>query len=212
TYAENAALKALEWAKKYGCLALADDSGLEVAALENRPGIHSAYYAFVRGASRRAIETASRAADRRSARETSALNIRRLLDELRGMPAGLRRARFVCVMALAVPGRIRYGATRKRHHTAAAEVVFFGRGTCRGRITTEPRGALGFGYDPVFYSSELGRTFAEAGQLQKNKVSHRARALEQVRSFLEKRLPRIQRLFPRIPEMDRRGTDIHSAR
>jgi XTP/dITP diphosphohydrolase len=97
-----------------------------------------------------------------------AANNAKLLRALEGVPDGERTARFACVIALASPGR---------------ETVLF-RGECRGRITREPRGGGGFGYDPLFYSPELGRTFAEAPPEEKNRVSHRARALAALRSRL----------------------------
>lgn len=85
-----------------------------------------------------------------------------LLDKLREVPRGARGASFVCSVVLATPG---------------GEVKSF-TGECRGEILEGPRGVAGFGYDPVFYSPELGRTFAEAGGADKARVSHRGRALQ----------------------------------
>lgn len=148
TFEENAAKKAEAVARYTGNAALADDSGLEVVALGGAPGVHSARFAGV-GA-------------------TDAANRALLLRTLAGVPAERRDARFVCVAALAVPGRPLWTA----------------RGVHEGRILDAPRGRGGFGYDPLFYSEELGATFAEVPAELKNQVSHRARALAQLRAYL----------------------------
>jgi XTP/dITP diphosphohydrolase len=145
SYAENAALKARAVALATGLPALADDSGLEVDALDGVPGVHSARY----GASD---------ADRTA----------RLLAALAGRGAAERTARFRCVVALAWPdGRV-----------ATAE------GRCEGTITAAPSGRGGFGYDPVFRSTDLGRTFAEATREEKARVSPRARAMRALGAVL----------------------------
>jgi len=92
----------------------------------------------------------------------------KLLELLRGVPLEKRRARFRCVLAL-VNGE-------------STQVV---EGRCEGFITEEPRGEGGFGYDPIFYSPELGKTFAEVGSDLKNKVSHRGRALRKMKEVLK---------------------------
>jgi XTP/dITP diphosphohydrolase len=144
TYAENATRKALSAAAHTGSWALADDSGLEVDALGGRPGVESARFSGP-GA-------------------TDASNRAKLLKELRGRPPAYRKARFVCVMALAGPdGTVRLA-----------------EGECPGRIGTEERGAGGFGYDPLFLLLELGKTMAELGAAEKNRVSHRAKAAEKL--------------------------------
>lgn len=91
-----------------------------------------------------------------------------LLSRLEGVPPERRTAHFVCAVALADPG--------------GREAVSIGR--CDGRILTEPAGAAGFGYDPIFHSDELGTSFAEADPLAKNRVSHRARAIGGARDLL----------------------------
>jgi XTP/dITP diphosphohydrolase len=139
TFAENARLKALGYSRLTSLPVLADDSGLEVAALGGRPGIYSARYAGP-GA-------------------TDADRIRKLLTELEAVSAG-RDARFVCALALAQEGGLKLEA----------------EGECRGVIAREPRGTNGFGYDPVFYFPELGRTYAELSNEEKNRYSHRGRA------------------------------------
>jgi XTP/dITP diphosphohydrolase len=144
TYAENAALKARAVADATGWPALADDSGLEVAALDGAPGIRSARWA---------VDDAARVA--------------RLLAALAGCDD--RRARFVCVVALAWPdGR-----------------VVCADGACPGVIATAPVGQGGFGYDPVFVADALGgRTFAEVGASEKDAVSHRVHAIRALETRL----------------------------
>lgn len=95
-------------------------------------------------------------------------NWRKLIEELQGVPWEQRRARFVCEIALALPdGRL-----------------FTARGECPGIIAYEPKGSQGFGYDPVFWVPEFGRTMAELGPERKNRISHRARALAALRELL----------------------------
>lgn len=153
TFAENAAFKAREVARRTGLPALADDSGLEVAALDGRPGVLSARYAQDRTAPRP---------------PTDEDNWRKLLDEMAGVPWEQRQARFVCEIALALPdGRL-----------------FRARGECRGYIALEPEGEQGFGYDPVFWLPEYGATMATVGLEVKNRLSHRARALQELKRIL----------------------------
>ncbi len=146
TYAENAARKALAFARAGKMVALGDDSGLEVEALNGRPGIFSARFSPKQGATD---------ADRRAY----------LLEQLKGkpFPVGLPGwpARFHCTVAVADPeGEVR-----------------FAEGECPGLIIPEERGTHGFGYDPVFYLPEYGRTMAELDMEIKNRISHRARAV-----------------------------------
>jgi XTP/dITP diphosphohydrolase len=145
TYAENAELKARAFAARSGLLTLADDSGLEVDALNGRPGLYSARYA-----------------------EDSPTRIQKLLAELNAVPDERRSARFQCVIALAWPdGRLETTA-----------------GTCEGRIAHEPRGANGFGYDPIFWIPDQAATMAELPDEVKNTISHRARAAQPARALL----------------------------
>jgi len=154
SYAEIAALKARAYAGASGLPCLADDSGLEVDALDGAPGLHTARYAGP-GASD---------VDR----------WKKLLEALAETPEGQRGARFRCAVALARPGQ------------AQAETA---EGTCEGRIAFAPRGAEGFGYDPVFYLPEYGCTMAELPPEIKNQISHRARALQAARPLLDALLP-----------------------
>jgi len=144
TFAENAAGKALHYSRFTDDAVLADDSGLVVPALGGAPGVHSARYAGP-GASD---------ADR----------VEKLLGEMRGKAGLERRARFVCVTAVAQAGR-------------AMAVV---SDLAQGVITAEPRGAGGFGYDPVFLFAELGRTYAELTPDEKNAYSHRGKSFRKL--------------------------------
>lgn len=149
TFAENAVLKAKAAAQHTGLWAMADDSGLEVDALDGQPGVYSARFAGP-GA-------------------TDADNNEKLLKLMADVPDDRRTARFRCAIALAAPdGRI-----------------FVDEGTCEGRIARTPRGEGGFGYDPLFVVPELGRTFAELPAAEKDRISHRGRALTAVRRRLE---------------------------
>ncbi len=139
TFEANAIKKATELAQATGLWALADDSGLEVTALGNAPGVYSARYAG---------EPCNHAN-----------NNAKLLRELAGKTD--RSARFRCVAALSDPA-------------GRAETV---SGSCPGRIIAALRGAQGFGYDPLFVPDGFEATFAEMGSEQKNKLSHRGRAM-----------------------------------
>jgi len=147
---ENARLKATLLAAESQLLALADDSGLEVDALDGEPGRLSARYAG-EGASDR---------DR----------VNYLLLRLKNVPWQKRSACFRCVIAVATPG---------------GEVELCS-GECRGIMTFEPRGEQGFGYDPVFYLPELGKTMAELPLETKNQFSHRGQAARKVHQVLKK--------------------------
>lgn len=151
TFAENAAHKAQTAAEYAGAAALADDSGLEVAALDDRPGVYSSRYA-----------------------PSDPERIARLLDEMKGLAGDQRRARFVCVIALADHGRL-LGTWQE---------------TVEGRIAEAPRGTSGFGFDPVFlYCS---RTFAEMTPEEKNDVSHRGKALRAFARDVPRRLDELR--------------------
>jgi XTP/dITP diphosphohydrolase len=145
---------------------LADDSGLEVDALDGAPGVLSARFAAAEGAG---VGLGN---------SPDAENNAKLLRMLAGVPAERRSARFRCVIALC----------RLRIVTAepADPVVF--EGTCEGRVIEVARGGQGFGYDPLFQPAGFEATFAELGDEVKNRISHRARALAAVRSWLEGRL------------------------
>ena len=151
-YEQNARLKASTYAKLSQLTTLADDSGLEVDALNGEPGIKSARFA---GESATDIE-----------------KVGLLLAKLNGVPWERRTAHFKCVISIASPrGR--------------TEVCY---GECHGMIAFEAKGENGFGYDPIFYLPEIGKTMAELPSEIKNQISHRARASQEARQVLQ-RLP-----------------------
>lgn len=151
TFVENALLKARAAATASGAPALADDSGLVVDALDGRPGIRSARYA-------------GEAADPKA-------NIKRLLDELQGLPRERRGASFYCCLVLL------------RHVDDPAPLIATGRWP--GYILDAPRGDGGFGYDPVFLEPRLDVTAAELPAAEKNRISHRGLALKQLLAQLD---------------------------
>ena len=144
SFKANASIKALAACRYCGVPAFADDSGLEVAALGGRPGIRSSRYA-----------------------STDAERIAKLLGELEGVTD--RRARFVCVIAIAANG----------------EVIETFEGEITGTILESPRGENGFGYDPIFQPDGFDRSFAELTPEEKNRISHRARAYAKALEFVE---------------------------
>jgi len=151
TYAENATKKAIAFAQTSGLIALADDSGLEVAALNGEPGLYSARYGSQDG-------------QKLSDKDRRAYLIKHLKDKPRPWTA-----RFCATIAIARPT----GET------------YLTEGICEGEIIPEERGTGGFGYDPIFLLSELGKTMAELSMDEKNRLSHRARAVIKAKSILE---------------------------
>lgn len=150
TFAQNARLKAQGYNKQTGLPTLADDSGLEVAALDNAPGIFSARFGGNGLSDRQRVE--------------------KVLLELEKTPDHERRARFVCVIAVADEnGKIVYEAT----------------GICDGRISLKPLGINGFGYDSIFIPDGFEKTFGELSMAVKHKISHRAQAANQIMRFLQ---------------------------
>ena len=150
TFETNAAIKARFGVRLSGLPTLADDSGIEVDALGGGPGVRTRRYAG---------EDA-----------TDEDNNRKLLAALDGLPPERRGARYVCVLALALP---------EDAGPRGGVAPITTRGTCRGRIATEPRGTGGFGYDPIFEPAPEppgGRTFGLWTPAEKHAISHRARA------------------------------------
>lgn len=150
TFKENAVLKAETICRMTGKAVLADDSGLEVEYLEGKPGVFSARFAG-EGASDEENNTY-------------------LLKLMKNVPLSQRKARFVCAMAMAVPGQ----------KTAVVE------GSCEGTIATVPRGIGGFGYDPLFIYEEGGKTFGEIDLETKSRISHRHKALQKMVKLIKK--------------------------
>lgn len=151
TFAENARLKASAIAQATGFVAVADDSGLEVDALDKAPGVYSARYAD--------NDPELGSMDDRDRRNNA-----KLLRELQGTPDARRTARFRCVMVACTPG----GASLEAD------------GAWEGRIALAPAGENGFGYDPLFYDPELDMTAAQLEKAQKNARSHRGKALRKL--------------------------------
>jgi XTP/dITP diphosphohydrolase len=181
TFAGNATKKAVELAKwisrrrPASNYVLADDSGLEVVALNGAPGVHSARFA--------ALDQA------KSGNTPDAENNAKLLRLLQDVPPARRTARFHCVIALTpVPaGKLEPASPVCYADEFEMETELFD-GVCEGRLLIEPRGKNGFGYDPLFVPDGFEQTFAELGDEVKNKLSHRARALAKLREFFERRL------------------------
>jgi len=141
---------------------LADDSGLEVDALNGAPGVHSARFA--------ALEVSGAAPDENS---SDADNNAKLLRLLADVPDERRTARFRCTLSLM--------QVKPPQPTFAGHIF---DGTCEGRIGFEPRGEAGFGYDPLFLPAGCGGSFAELGEEKKNAISHRSQALAKMRNAI----------------------------
>lgn len=150
TFEGNAKKKANTIAEWIQGPVVADDSGIVVPALDGEPGVYSARYA------------GSHATDHE--------NNEKLIQQIRSLPIHERKAQFVCVMALAVPGK-------------PAHVV---RGECHGQVIEEPRGTNGFGYDPIFYLPEEQAAMAELPAERKYQISHRAKATTKLIQFLRR--------------------------
>ncbi len=149
TFAANACLKANSYALQTGFWALSDDSGLEVEALGGAPGVFSARYA--------------------GENATDLQRIIKLLDETAETNDAMRRARFVCAMAIA---------------DEKGAIKFMAEGVCTGKLALKPRGENGFGYDPIFIPDGFEQTFGELSSAIKHEISHRARAIEKIMQFL----------------------------
>lgn len=148
TFAENAAGKALHFSRFSDEIVLADDSGLVVPALGGEPGVRSARYAGPNASDSDRVE--------------------KLLRAMESKTGENRRARFVCIIAIARQGRV-------------LAVV---SDSAEGVISKEPHGRNGFGYDPVFFFPKLGRTYAEISSEEKNRLSHRGKAFRKVLTLL----------------------------
>lgn len=152
TFEENALIKARAVSKAGNALALADDSGLEVDALNKEPGIYSARYMG----------------------EDTSYDIKNMniIERLEGVPDEKRTARFVCAMAAVFPD--------------GTEQTFVK--TMEGRIGYKIAGENGFGYDPIFFLPEYGKTSAEISPEEKNAISHRGKALRAMEEYLKEKL------------------------
>ena len=147
TYAGNALIKAQSIQKLTTMPIIADDSGMEIEAMDNQPGLHSARFAEQHGGHANAIQA--------------------ILQELKKKDN--RKARFVCDIIL----------------LNEDEKPLLFEGIVDGHIADEPYGEGGFGYDPIFVADELNKTYAEMSQEEKNKVSHRGKALKKLLTYLK---------------------------
>ncbi len=152
TFQENARLKAEQISAMIEKPVLADDSGLVIDVLGGKPGVYSARYA--------------------GEPTNDLLNYEKVLKEMEDVPEKKRSARFICVLAMAIPG----------------EKTIFKEGACEGVITTKPKGENGFGYDPIFIPNGYNKTMAELDQSVKNKISHRFNALIQLETWLNEEI------------------------
>ena len=178
TFAGNATKKAVELARWLAAesinyqpstinFVLADDSGVEVDALNGAPGVHSARFA--------ALDKDENSKD--------ADNNAKLLRLLKDVPAEKRMARFRCVIALMPVPHEKIESASPVCFADEFEPQLFD-GACEGKILFEPRGQNGFGYDPLFVPDGFTQTFAELGEDVKNKLSHRAKALAKLKASL----------------------------
>lgn len=174
TFAGNATKKATELAewlagkRPLPDFVLADDSGLEVDALNGAPGVHSARFA--------AMDATENAPD--------ADNNAKLLRLLKSIPAEKRQARFRCVIALTpvVADKVESSSPVCYADELEMQTQLF-NGACEGKIIFEPQGKNGFGYDPLFVPDGFNATFAELGDEVKNTISHRSKALVKLKAF-----------------------------
>jgi XTP/dITP diphosphohydrolase len=186
TFAGNATKKAVElagWLRLQFPIAqtpdarpdfvLADDSGLEVDALNGAPGVHSARFA--------ALDSA------KSGNTSDADNNAKLLRLLKAVPPAKRTARFHCVLALTpvLSEKIEVASPVCYADEFEMQTELFD-GVCEGHLGFELRGQNGFGYDPLFVPAGFVQTFAELGENVKNKLSHRARALQKLQAYLSR--------------------------
>ena len=161
TFEANARIKARFAAAATGLPSLADDSGIEVEALDGGPGVLTRRYS--------------------GPDATDVTNNAKLLAALDGLPPERRGARYVCVLALALPDA---------RGSGGGPLLIFRRGTCRGRIAAGPRGGAGFGYDPIFEPIGEpwgGRTFGQFSAAEKRAISHRAWAARRILPVLRAR-------------------------
>lgn len=149
TFEGNAALKAEQISVFLNKPVLADDSGLIIDALDGRPGIYSARYA--------------------GELKSDQANIEKVLEELKDTPVERRIARFICVLAIAQPGKD----------------IFFKTGYCEGSISKSKKGTHGFGYDPIFIPKNYQESMAELQPEEKNKISHRSQAIKQLENWVK---------------------------
>lgn len=153
TFEANARLKATQYAQATGLMTLADDSGLEIDALNGEPGVYTARYG--------------------GAALTQTERMELVLGKLDGLEGSERAARFRCAIVLA---------------DGKGDVLSLKEGVCEGQIAQAITGGGGFGYDPIFYLPEHGKTFAQMDKLPKNELSHRGQAVRAILPEIIRRL------------------------
>lgn len=163
TYAENAAKKAIAFARTSGLISIADDTGLEVDALDGAPGLYSKRYGSAENSGQELPDAKRR---------------RYLVHQLQDQPSPWT-ARFRATIAIAIPNNVTL-------NPVAENSLQLTDGACEGQIISEDRGTNGFGYDPIFLFPELGKTMAELSMDEKNRLSHRARAVMKAKDILKK--------------------------
>ncbi|MDX8046599.1 XTP/dITP diphosphatase [Gracilibacillus sp. S3-1-1] len=149
TFEENAAIKAEAICAKFNVPVIADDSGIEIDALNGAPGVYSARYA--------------------GEDKDDQANYEKVLAEMSNVADAERTGRFVCVLALARPNK----------------QTIFERGECEGMIAREPVGEHGFGYDPIFYPEASEKSMAQLTPVEKNRISHRRKALDKIERWVK---------------------------
>ncbi len=180
TFDENAYKKASFAARILGYPAIADDSGLVVEALNGRPGVRSARYSGANATDESNVaKLLNEIKSIESAESAKVLNGK---EEINDKNVKNRNAAFECVISIAVP--------------TGAALTYEGR--CEGIIIDEPRGDSGFGYDPIFFYTELGKTFAELSMEEKSRVSHRGKAFKEIIREFDKILSWIDINMPRF--------------
>ncbi len=165
TFRANAAQKAVAASRRTILPVLAEDSGLEVAVLKGKPGVHSARYALRQAPSGPSARKGQRQDERIPIDQA---NVKKLLREMDKIPASRRQARFVCVMALAAGGNL---------------VKTF-EGSVAGSIAFEAAGRTGFGYDPIFIPRGHRKTMSQLGARTKDGLSHRAKAAAKLERWI----------------------------
>ena len=181
SFAENARKKATGYAKATGLWTIADDSGLVVDVLDGAPGVKSARFSETTSGSRLRLGTPYGGAETTPQVSSAKDKDRTLLDHknmakvlklLEGVPAEKRTARFVCCLCLASP----------------EELLIETEGTLEGFIAEKEMGESGFGYDPIFFVPQLGKTVAQLSREEKNAISHRGGATRKLKPLLEQLL------------------------
>ena len=181
SFAENARKKAASYAKATGLWTIADDSGLVVDVLDGAPGVKSSRFSETTTGSRLRLgtpyggaETTPQVSGAKDKDRTllDHKNMAKVLKLLEGVPAEKRTARFVCCLCLASP----------------EELLIETEGTLEGFIAEKEMGESGFGYDPIFFVPQLGKTVAQLSREEKNAISHRGGATRKLKPLLEQLL------------------------